>query len=64
MAYEKKVYVEMIEPRIDALGRQVFFLGFEDDKAPCIRFQVFNDVLKAHIEKWETRGYEIVHVKK
>ena len=57
------IYIEIIDARKDALGRQVFFLGFDDPKVGnMIRFQVFNAVLQNRIEKWVSRGYDIVFV--
>lgn len=57
------VYVEMIEDKKDALGRQVFFLGFDD---PYLeggkRFQVFNAILGDYIEKFTKKGYNIIYL--
>ena len=58
-----KCYVEMIDARKDGLGRQVFFLGFDDPQVGFQRnFQVFNTVLEDKLKKWRGRGYEVVFV--
>ena len=53
----------MIEDKKDALGRQVFFLGFDD---PYLeggkRFQVFNAILGDYIEKFTKKGYNIIYL--
>jgi len=55
------VYIEFIEEKKDNLGRQVFFLGFDDDKVEgLIKFQVFNAILQTYLEKWVRRGYGVV----
>jgi len=57
------LYVEMIDTTKDALGRQVFFLGWDDEGVSLLRrFQVFNDVLQKHIDKWVCRGYKVVYL--
>jgi len=55
------IYIEMIDGRKDNLGRQVFFLGWDDPNVGGRKvFQVFNSILKDKIDKWENRGYKIV----
>ena len=55
------VYIEFIEEKKDNLGRQVFFLGLDDDKVEgLIKYQIFNAILQTYIDKWVRRGYGVV----
>jgi len=57
------LYIEFIDERKDGIGRQVFFLGFEDPNVGGrIRFQVFNAILQTYTDKWVSRGYNVVFV--